>query len=511
MDQLYDDELTYEEREAIGAYKRAQNKILPKDVRSDEIWAPDFATLDYPHLDYVSALRKYLNELRPYVAGLTKAAGLRQAHYDHFIREERYEEEPGHRHWRILMNAASEDAGQKYDYWKKVHDDELNEVISMEEAMYSAGEKQRQKEYRREERARARKESQKELEKGLEKRQALIIPRQKIGPTETEKERLRKEQAELNKEALLWEDVLIEIATKDKTIFASGRRSTKKTRFTSLEILALLRMLGYDYPMFSRYLREGRYFYLKPGEVIDASFSEFKDIASAIIDKYMWYSEISNLKKETPDAEEYYKLVQVASYDFAIKDSKLTERPELEITPITQNIIDTTYLMLDATMRSFLYKSIFTFRGACFFELLDKFIERSILPNINSDVINFLTATIVGPMSCESLLTLLNAAPGSSKTPRMSPVLWHDIKSYIFTIYANDAYIKPLNTLQYYSLPENVEGGRTLYKAKDINFLVPPMQKRPCLKKLSDPPPEILPELSFRWKMAYIKFLNNIK
>lgn len=537
MDLSYDGELTDEERNAIRAYKRAQNKVLPEDITSDLIWAPDFSPSDYPDLDYVSALRRYLNGLHVYAAGLTKAASLRQKHYENFIWGQGEEEEPGHRHWRMLMNAASEDARQKYDYWKKVHDDELNEVISMHEAMQSAGEKQRQKEYKREERARIRKESLKEKASREKKLDTVGLLRQNPEPREEEKRKLRQEQAALSRRKMLQEEALILAAIEDKDIFAQVRRSTKKTdhvkgagetkdtrktEYTSLEILTLLTMLGYDWPMFSKYLRQGKHYSLQYGASINATLSEFGDLADFFITKYIWYSTISDTRKKISARSKsskqsaaerdalYLSLVHAASYDLVIQDEELLARPELEITPLTQNIIDMTYLMLDATMKVFSIVS-HEFKSACLYSLLGQWVAGVLTPDINMDIINSLTSVIVGPMSCKGLLILLNGAFNASEQVRNSPELWQRIKSYIFTIYANDAYIRPLNTLKLFSLPENREEGRALYKARDINFLVPSMQKRTCLKELSDPPPAILPELSFKWKEAYSRFLNSIR
>jgi len=124
-------ELSDEERSAIALYKDYQQKHLPDTETLAGLWAPNFDRSLYSNLDYLGAIRAYLNDLEPYVKVLERAAYLRQQHFDNFINnnKNRRIEEEGHRRWREGMNMIAADARQKYDHWKTIHDLYLEKAI----------------------------------------------------------------------------------------------------------------------------------------------------------------------------------------------------------------------------------------------------------------------------------------------------------------------------------------------------------------------------------------------
>lgn len=241
------EDLTLDERRLIADYKRAQNKIIPNDVSTDEIWVVDFNQLDYPNLDYVSGVRKYLDELEPYMRGLVRAAELRQLHYDEFYSGKR-EEEQGHWRWRILMNGIAEDAVEKYNYWKKIHDDELSVIITEFEKITLAGADERARQYEREERMRLKREAV--INKSIESRSILnaaVVRR--TGPTAAEKEELRQTQLREAEQKRIADEELLTVLMHDKTKLISGRnKKEKENTISSAGIINRLNAVGYKFP-----------------------------------------------------------------------------------------------------------------------------------------------------------------------------------------------------------------------------------------------------------------------
>ncbi len=121
-----------DEANYIASYKDYAEAHLPEVETLAGLWSPDFDEKAYPALDFISALRAYLNELHPYCAALNRAAQLRQQHYDMFI-QNRQAEDDGHRAWREGINAIARDCEEKSTYWTSIHDRALTELIDRQE------------------------------------------------------------------------------------------------------------------------------------------------------------------------------------------------------------------------------------------------------------------------------------------------------------------------------------------------------------------------------------------
>lgn len=121
-----------DEREYIAAYKDYAEAHLPEVETLAGLWSPDFDEKAYPDLDFISALRAYLNELNPYCSMLKRASGLRQQHYELFI-QNRKAEDDAHRAWREGMNSIASDCEEKSAYWTSIHDRALIELINTQE------------------------------------------------------------------------------------------------------------------------------------------------------------------------------------------------------------------------------------------------------------------------------------------------------------------------------------------------------------------------------------------
>lgn len=119
------------ESEYIEEYKRAQYR-LPDSDNLGALWAPDFDPENYPGLDSLAGLEVYLGELSKYTKKLSKAAYLRQRHFDLFLKDrvDRDPEDDGHRYWRLGMNQVADDAVKTLAYWTKIRDDMLSKAIS---------------------------------------------------------------------------------------------------------------------------------------------------------------------------------------------------------------------------------------------------------------------------------------------------------------------------------------------------------------------------------------------
>ena len=114
------------ESEYIEDYKRAQYK-LPDSDNLGALWAPNFELENYPGLDYLGGLEVYLAQLSKYSKKLSKAAFLRQKHFDIFLKNT--SEDDNHKHWRLGMNEVAADAVKTLQYWTKVRDDLLSNII----------------------------------------------------------------------------------------------------------------------------------------------------------------------------------------------------------------------------------------------------------------------------------------------------------------------------------------------------------------------------------------------
>jgi hypothetical protein len=94
-------------------YKNAANKLK---------WGGTLASyevLDFQHdpmhnNEPFEQLSEWINEHKPYIRALVKAAHLRQQHYETYIRG-KLVEDPKHAHWRIGMNEIAADASAKLD------------------------------------------------------------------------------------------------------------------------------------------------------------------------------------------------------------------------------------------------------------------------------------------------------------------------------------------------------------------------------------------------------------
>ena len=109
----------------IAAYKDYAAKHLPRVETLGGLWAPDFDPLAYPDNDLLAGVEQYLLELRPYTKVLSRAAELRQIHYDKFVTDE----DAGHRAWRKGMNRVAADARAKLEYWTTQRDSLFDEAI----------------------------------------------------------------------------------------------------------------------------------------------------------------------------------------------------------------------------------------------------------------------------------------------------------------------------------------------------------------------------------------------
>lgn len=118
-----------DEGAAIALYKEYQIKHLPEARVLYDLVAPNFDPSVYSEYDEIGALRKYLDELKPYVAVLSRAAFLREQHYMHFLHDDQLED-VGHRNWRLGMNDIARDAREKLEYWTFIHDKLLDVAIA---------------------------------------------------------------------------------------------------------------------------------------------------------------------------------------------------------------------------------------------------------------------------------------------------------------------------------------------------------------------------------------------
>lgn len=119
---------------AISKYKDFQQNNLPNVNTLKELICPDFEIAAYKPLGIIDALKIYISEIEKYSKVLSKAAQLREKHYNSFIKGKKDEDE-GHKYWREGMNQIALDAKQKVKYWKEIHKNEFDKLIKSKELM----------------------------------------------------------------------------------------------------------------------------------------------------------------------------------------------------------------------------------------------------------------------------------------------------------------------------------------------------------------------------------------
>lgn len=194
----------------IQLYKNYANNHLPETATLAGLWAPDFDQEAYPGLDFIGALRAYLDDLDPYCSVLNKAAQLRQNHYEMFIKNKKVEDQ-GHRAWREGMNDMALDCSEKSEYWNQIHDRALDEFIDQYEIEEAQKEKRKLK---------IDISVQNPDEKVKEKTSSrkTIVKRPPL--SEAEKERRRREHEEWIKERREMEEKIINEAIKENEIIS---------------------------------------------------------------------------------------------------------------------------------------------------------------------------------------------------------------------------------------------------------------------------------------------------
>jgi len=113
----------------VYVYKEYAEKHLPNFPTLEDYWASDFELSAYPDApDYLAGLEQYLTELSKYTKHLVKAAYLRHEHFLTFI-DGHYDEDQGHRVFRVGLNKIAEDACEKLAYWTNIRDELLDKHI----------------------------------------------------------------------------------------------------------------------------------------------------------------------------------------------------------------------------------------------------------------------------------------------------------------------------------------------------------------------------------------------
>lgn len=242
----------------IQLYKNYANNHLPETTTLAGLWAPDFDQEAYPGLDFISALRAYLDDLDPYCSVLNKAAQLRQNHYEMFIKNKKVEDQ-GHRAWREGMNDMATDCREKFEYWSEIHDRALDEYIDQ---------------YEIEEAQKAKRKFKIDIsvinpdEKVEEKTSGrkTIVKRPPL--SEAEKERRKREHEEWIKERREIEEKIINEAIKENEIvskkeereteqFIKKAESTTRTIVKASSFVETLYKLGFDNVINSAFFKNG--------------------------------------------------------------------------------------------------------------------------------------------------------------------------------------------------------------------------------------------------------------
>ena len=119
------------ERDAIQAYKEYFAKKFGVVQTINQLWLPDFDKNTYPkYTETLTALEQYLGRATPFAKALTRAAALRQNHYEQFILSKGLTEDKGHEHFREALNQTAEDATEKVAYWMEKRDALLDKKIA---------------------------------------------------------------------------------------------------------------------------------------------------------------------------------------------------------------------------------------------------------------------------------------------------------------------------------------------------------------------------------------------
>lgn len=122
-------ELSQSERIAIDRYKKYQQEYLPNVRNLEGLYAPNF-DIGIEIGDKFDALKSYIDTLRTYTLHITKAASLRQEHFEKYVLGKK-EEEPRHKAWREGMNAIAADCKSKLEYWSAALDAEFDKLCEM--------------------------------------------------------------------------------------------------------------------------------------------------------------------------------------------------------------------------------------------------------------------------------------------------------------------------------------------------------------------------------------------
>lgn len=116
--------------EAIAHYKNYALKHLGSPAHLSDLYLADFEPSEG---DEMAQLEIYLKSARNYATKLSRAAHLRQMHFETFLTPDT--EESGHRAWRVGMNQIALDAQKKVQYWesrKNIHWDHVYTPTTVE-------------------------------------------------------------------------------------------------------------------------------------------------------------------------------------------------------------------------------------------------------------------------------------------------------------------------------------------------------------------------------------------
>lgn len=467
-------DLTVEESELIRDYKKAQNRVIPNVLSANEIWAMDFNQLDYPNLDYVSSLRQYLNELEPYMRGLVRVAYLRQLHYNEFYLGKK-EEDEGHLYWRILMNAIAEDAVEKFNYWNKVHDDELADLVNEFERLTVAGEKEREKQYKREERARLREESKERAREEKEAERKTSSGRRRIESIAVDKEALRRAQLQEAERKRVEDEQLLNSLMEDKSKFVSGKPGKRRGKtIRPLDLISKLTALGYDAPWFSKFFRVGRVFRLNPGVIITGDSNTMVQLAIFLLTPYSYYSEV-NVYKSGASNEDYEQYIARTPINPAQVDNPLYDTTNLD--PMT---VDISYDAIKVTLNYLVTHDENGLLAAALLLAMILMRASNSFQSPQSTILKIVTAEIFSlylpDNSCKRLIQAINMSCNqiAKQYPDTIPIL----KIYLANVLVNWRYLSKLFALDYLSHPEfkkiasyQLRKGETIGQDLDLSCL----------------------------------------
>jgi hypothetical protein len=115
-------------RQNVFTYKEYADKHLPQYEHLWQYEVDDFDENAYDEKSKLDKLESYLKDLVLYAKHLTRAAFLRQSHYEDYI-DGTMEEDEGHQIWRLGMNQIAEDAWEKLTYWQEASDGLFKEHV----------------------------------------------------------------------------------------------------------------------------------------------------------------------------------------------------------------------------------------------------------------------------------------------------------------------------------------------------------------------------------------------